>query len=172
MYNGLSWKILIKPRKLYEMDNRSLLKGNAVEPYFARPPRSQSFSFEFTQPFNGVAREFVCTIKDPSCVRSNVLLRHFFARLYPENMSTSDEPAEPVAKGLLSTAKQSFGDLFIWKQRVEVTEEGNTYWEWQSPAPLENPFRLFAQLSARDWLFFIVGFLAWTADGASTIMNV
>lgn len=30
--------------------------------------------------------------------------------------------------------------------------------------PLRNPISLLAQLSARDWLFFIVGFLAWSAD--------
>jgi putative sialic acid transporter len=79
-------------------------------------------------------------------------------------MSTN-EPADPIAKGTLATAKQSFADLFRWKQRVVVTNEfGETHIEWQSPEPLKNPFTLFAQLSARDWLFFLVGLAAWTAD--------
>ncbi|KAK5005239.1 hypothetical protein LTR28_007960, partial [Elasticomyces elasticus] len=76
-----------------------------------------------------------------------------------------NEPADPVAKGTLATAKQSLKDLFIWKQRVTVTnEDGETRTEWQSPAPLQNPISLLAQLSLQNWLFFIVGFLAWTAD--------
>lgn len=78
---------------------------------------------------------------------------------------TTNEPADPVAKGTLATAKQSLRDLFIWKQRVVVTNDfGETHTEWQSPQPLKNPFTLFAQLSAKDWIFFIVGFLAWMAD--------
>lgn len=76
-----------------------------------------------------------------------------------------NEPAGPIARGTLATAKQSLGDLFHWKQRVEITNDyGETHCEWQSPAPLKNPISLFAQLGARDWLFFVVGFLAWTAD--------
>ncbi|TKA64552.1 hypothetical protein B0A49_09938 [Cryomyces minteri] len=79
-------------------------------------------------------------------------------------MSTN-EPAEPVAKGTIATAKQSWTDLFIWKQRTTITNEyGESRTEWQSPEPLQNPIRLFAQLSGRDWLFFLVGLLAWTAD--------
>lgn len=78
---------------------------------------------------------------------------------------TTNEPADPVAKGTFATAKQSLRDLFIWKQRVVVTNDfGETHTEWQSPQPLKNPFTLFAQLSAKDWIFFIVGFLAWMAD--------
>lgn len=80
-------------------------------------------------------------------------------------MATSYEPADPVAKGIVATARQSWSDLFKWKQRVVVTNEhGETHTEWQSPEPLKNPFSLLAQLSAKDWLYFIVGFLAWTAD--------
>lgn len=75
------------------------------------------------------------------------------------------EPAEPIVKGTFATAKQSFGDLFKWKQRVEVTNEyGESIYVWQAPAPLKNPISLFAQLSAKDWLFFLVGFSAWFAD--------
>ena len=87
-------------------------------------------------------------------------------RLTCENkMASTNEPADPIAKGTLATAKQSLSDLFKWKQRVVVTNEfGETYTEWQSPEPLKNPISLFAQLSAKDWLFFIVGFCAWTAD--------
>jgi len=81
-------------------------------------------------------------------------------------MATPDyEPADPIAKGTFATAAQSWKDLFIWKQRVAVTNDyGEVHTEWQSPEPLKNPITLFAQLSAKDWLFFIVGFAAWTAD--------
>ena len=77
----------------------------------------------------------------------------------------TNEPADPIPKGILATTKQAWNDLFVWKQRVEVTNEyGETRTEWQAPEPLKNPISLFMQLSARDWLFFIVGFTAWTAD--------
>ncbi|KAJ8127613.1 hypothetical protein O1611_g6023 [Lasiodiplodia mahajangana] len=80
-------------------------------------------------------------------------------------MATDYEPADPLAKGIIPTAKQSLADLFKWKQRVVVTNElGETHAEWQSPAPLKNPFSLMAMLSARDWVFFFVGWFAWTAD--------
>ncbi|RHZ71293.1 hypothetical protein CDV55_107439 [Aspergillus turcosus] len=79
--------------------------------------------------------------------------------------TTYNEPAEPIPDGIIATAKQSFGDLFRWRQRVVVTNEsGETHTEWQSPEPMQNPISLFMQLGARDWLFFIVGFAAWTAD--------
>ncbi|GLA25574.1 hypothetical protein AnigIFM63604_004382 [Aspergillus niger] len=80
-------------------------------------------------------------------------------------MNTANEPAEPLADGILATAKQAWGDLFRWKQRVVVTNEyGETRTEWQAPDRLQNPISLFSQLSARDWLFFLVGLVAWTAD--------
>lgn len=80
-------------------------------------------------------------------------------------MATSYEPADPIAKGIIPTAKQAWKDLFIWKQRVVVTnEQGETHTEWQSPEPLKNPISLLAQLSGKDWLYFVVGFSAWTAD--------
>ncbi|KAL5396389.1 hypothetical protein PMIN06_005653 [Paraphaeosphaeria minitans] len=80
-------------------------------------------------------------------------------------MSATNEPADPIAKGILSTAKQSLKDLFIWKQRVVVRNEyGEEHTEWQLPEPLKNPISLFAQLSAKDWLYFVVGFASWTAD--------
>ncbi|PIG80576.1 carboxylic acid transport protein [Aspergillus arachidicola] len=80
-------------------------------------------------------------------------------------MSTTNEPAEPIPTGILATAKQAWGDLFKWKQRVVVTNEyGETRTEWQEPDPIVNPISLFAQLGARDWVFFLVGLTAWTAD--------
>lgn len=80
-------------------------------------------------------------------------------------MNTANEPVEPLADGILATAKQAWGDLFRWKQRVVVTnEDGETRTEWQAPDRLQNPISLFSQLSARDWLFFLVGLVAWTAD--------
>ncbi|TAQ87073.1 hypothetical protein B7494_g4590 [Chlorociboria aeruginascens] len=81
-------------------------------------------------------------------------------------MSTSlNEPAAAPAKGIFASAKQNFGDLFRWRQRVSVTNSfGETYTEWQYPTPLENPISLLAQLSIKGWVFFIVGLLAWLAD--------
>lgn len=78
---------------------------------------------------------------------------------------TSNTPADPLAKGTLATAKQSWSDLFKWEQRVVVTNEyGEEHCEWQKPDPLKNPISLLAQLSAKDWLYFLVGFCAWAAD--------
>ncbi|KAK3297408.1 major facilitator superfamily domain-containing protein [Chaetomium fimeti] len=80
-------------------------------------------------------------------------------------MEFTHEPADPVAQGVWATAKQSWHDLFIFKQRVVVTNElGETSTEWARPVPLRNPISLLAQLSGRGWLFFIVGFAAWSAD--------
>ncbi|KAJ5602029.1 hypothetical protein N7510_011563 [Penicillium lagena] len=73
--------------------------------------------------------------------------------------------ADPVAKGIWATAKQSWCDLFRWKQRAVLTnEEGEIHCEWQSPAPLRNPFALASTLSAKGWLYFMVGLAAWMAD--------
>lgn len=80
-------------------------------------------------------------------------------------MESTGKPAEPIAKGTYATAKQSFFDLFKWEQRVEITNEyGESRTEWQRPLPLKNPFSLMAQLTAQNWLFFFVGFAAWSAD--------
>ncbi|KAI4218557.1 MAG: hypothetical protein LQ349_008662 [Xanthoria aureola] len=77
----------------------------------------------------------------------------------------ADSNPEPIAKGTIPTIKQSFRDLFRWRQRVAITNEyGEVATEWQTPEPLQNPVKLFIQLSAKDWVFFIVGLLAWTAD--------
>ena len=76
-----------------------------------------------------------------------------------------DEPADPIVKGTVATAKQSFRDLFIWKQRTAITNDyGETHCVWRSPEPLQNPFKLFAMLNFKAWSFFIVGLAAWTAD--------
>ncbi|KOS17094.1 Carboxylic acid transporter protein -like protein [Escovopsis weberi] len=81
-----------------------------------------------------------------------------------EHMSRN-EPADDLAKGVFATAQQSFRDLFVWKQRIVITNAvGETRCEWQEPDRIQNPVSLFAQLSARNWLFFIIGWLAWTAD--------
>ena len=80
-------------------------------------------------------------------------------------MATNYEPADPIAKGIIPTAKQSLSDLFKWKQRVVVTNDiGEQHTEWQAPEPLKNPISLLALLSARDWIYFFVGWFAWTAD--------
>lgn len=82
-------------------------------------------------------------------------------------MQSLNQPAAPVAKGIWPTAKQSLHDLFVWKQRVAIPDahgDEHVAAEWIKPVPLRNPISLLAQLSARDWLFFLVGFAAWTAD--------
>ncbi|KAI1463249.1 MFS general substrate transporter [Daldinia caldariorum] len=80
-------------------------------------------------------------------------------------MTTVSEPADPLAKGIVATAKQSWSDLFRWKQRVLVTNElGESDTVWQSPEKLRNPVSLLMMLSARDWIYFLVGLFAWTAD--------
>lgn len=79
-------------------------------------------------------------------------------------MPAENEPAELV-KGVRATAKQAWGDLFIWKQRVVITNDlGESHAVWRSPPPLRNPISLFMLLSAKDWLYFLVGLFAWTAD--------
>ena len=78
-------------------------------------------------------------------------------------VATTDGDVFPT--GTLATAKQAFRDLFIWKQRVEIRNEyGEARTEWQKPKPLKNPISLLMMLSAQNWLFFVVGFAAWSAD--------
>jgi MFS family permease len=78
---------------------------------------------------------------------------------------TDNERADPIAKGIIPTAKQAWGDLFRWRMRTEVINEyGETHAEWVSPPPLKNPISLFMSLSAWNWLYFVVGFSAWCAD--------
>jgi len=81
-------------------------------------------------------------------------------------MASLNMPADPVAKGIIPTAKQGIRDLFIWKQRVVVTNEqnGESYAEWQDPPKFRNPFSLLWELTAMNWVFFLVGFAAWAAD--------
>lgn len=80
-------------------------------------------------------------------------------------MTAGNEPADPIVRGTWATAKQSWGDLFRWKQRVVVTNDlGESHVEWQSPERLRNPISLLMLLSAKDFLYFFVGFFAWTAD--------
>ncbi|KAI1008117.1 hypothetical protein K3495_g104 [Podosphaera aphanis] len=64
-------------------------------------------------------------------------------------------------KGIIAKARQAWLDLFTWNQRVESPSMET---RWIAPEPLQNPVSLLALLSTRDWLYFIVGFLAWTAD--------
>lgn len=83
----------------------------------------------------------------------------------PRVGSLDNKAADPIATGIISTAKKSWLDLFVWHQRTTIFLDGEkTKCEWIAPEPLQNPINLFRKLSARDWLFFIVGFLAWTAD--------
>jgi hypothetical protein len=70
-------------------------------------------------------------------------------------MASTNEPADPIAKGILPTAKQSLSDLFKWKQRTVVNNDfGEQGVEWQQPIPFQNPFGLMAQLNAQDVSFF------------------
>lgn len=79
--------------------------------------------------------------------------------------TTHNEPADPIPSGIMATAKQSFKDLFIWKQRTEIIDQyGGARYEWQAAPPVQNPIKLFMQLSAKQWLFFLVGLFCWMAD--------
>lgn len=79
--------------------------------------------------------------------------------------TTGNQPADPLAVGILATAKQSWKDLFVWKKRVVVSNEyGETRCEWEEPDKFVNPFSLFGMLSAKAWLFFLCGLASWTAD--------
>ncbi|CAJ2503810.1 Uu.00g112040.m01.CDS01 [Anthostomella pinea] len=88
-----------------------------------------------------------------------------YASLFAETMESTGETTEPVARATIATAKQSFHDLFVWKQRVEIRNEyGEVRTGWHKPLPLRNPISLLAQLPPSGWLCFIVGVAAWTAD--------
>ncbi|RDA88639.1 hypothetical protein CP532_5894 [Ophiocordyceps camponoti-leonardi (nom. inval.)] len=85
-----------------------------------------------------------------------------------ESKSSTDKPADDLAKGILPTALQSWHDLFTLRQRI-VLDDGNSHdgkraCVWRDPAPISNPFSLLAGLSPRAWLFFLVGLVAWMAD--------
>ncbi|PFH63103.1 hypothetical protein XA68_18240 [Ophiocordyceps unilateralis] len=73
-----------------------------------------------------------------------------------------DEPADDLAQGVVATARQSWQDLFTLRQRIVLSTPPSC--AWRHAAPIGNPIRLLAQLSARGWLFFLVGLGAWMAD--------
>lgn len=80
-------------------------------------------------------------------------------------MSSFNAPADPIAVGVIPTAKQAWSDLFKWKHRVVVINDmEETTTEWHDPPKWRNPISLMAQLTAMNWVFFIVGFAAWAAD--------
>lgn len=80
-------------------------------------------------------------------------------------MSSTAVDGGPVVKGVRATAKQAWSDLFIWKNRVVVTNaDGEERTELVTPEKLRNPISLLMLLSAKDYLYFFVGFFAWTAD--------
>lgn len=82
-----------------------------------------------------------------------------------QHNTTYNEPADPIPDGIMATAKQSFKDLFIWKQRTEIVNQyGEVRYEWQAAPPVQNPIKLFMQLSAGQWLFFLCGLFCWMAD--------
>ena len=82
-----------------------------------------------------------------------------------ERTASGNRPADPWAVGIIPTIKQSWSDLFIWDQRVVVSNEyGETTCEWKKPDRVQNPFTLFAMLGVKGWLFFLCGLAAWTAD--------
>ena len=82
-----------------------------------------------------------------------------------QQATTGNTPADPLAYGIIPTAKQALSDLFVWKKRVVVTNEfGETTCEWQQPDRFRNPFSLMAMLTAKGWIFFLCGLAAWTAD--------
>lgn len=82
-----------------------------------------------------------------------------------EPRNTATEPADPLARGIIPTSKQALKDLFIWKQRVLVSNDyGENACEWKKLEPIQNPFKLLGMLTAKGWIFFLCGLAAWTAD--------
>ncbi|KAN0060108.1 hypothetical protein ACQY0O_008081 [Thecaphora frezii] len=80
-------------------------------------------------------------------------------------MSATDDFAQKP-KSLLGQACENFADIFRWRQRVTIIDEhGQERQEWQSPERPKNPLKLLAMLSLTNWLYYIVGFAAWTCDG-------
>lgn len=70
-----------------------------------------------------------------------------------------------ITKDLILSARKSWNDLFVWKYRDTVHDDLDQLEDiWVTPEPLKNPITLLGQLSVYNWLFFAVGFLAWTAD--------
>ena len=83
----------------------------------------------------------------------------------PAPTATANTPADPLAKGILPTARQALGDLFTWKQRVVITDaNGETRCEWKQPDRIQNPIALFRLLTGKAWIMFLCGLAAWTAD--------
>ncbi|POS86139.1 hypothetical protein EPUL_003691 [Erysiphe pulchra] len=68
-------------------------------------------------------------------------------------------------KDIILSVRKSWNDLFVWKYRNTVHDDLDQVEDiWVTPEPLKNPIILLGQLSIHNWLFFAVGFLAWTAD--------
>ncbi|KAK2849613.1 hypothetical protein FQN49_005579, partial [Arthroderma sp. PD_2] len=83
-----------------------------------------------------------------------------------ESEEESVNGVESTNKNLRQSPIECFKDLFNWKIRVEETNPatGATHVEYHNPEPLKNPIALVAQLSGRDWLYFLVGLFAWICD--------
>lgn len=65
--------------------------------------------------------------------------------------STETWPADPIAKGIIPSAKQGLSDLFKWNQRTVIyNDHGEEHIVWQKPAKLKNPISLLMQLGGRD----------------------
>lgn len=69
---------------------------------------------------------------------------------YGKSTARNTEPRTPEIESRANCQRQN--------------EYGEYRTEWQRPLPLRNPFSLAAQLSGQGWIYFIVGFAAWTAD--------
>ncbi|EEQ30632.1 hypothetical protein McanMca71_000670 [Microsporum canis] len=83
-----------------------------------------------------------------------------------EDGGANDANVKNSNKHVRQSPMECFADLFNWKVRVEETDPvtGVTHVEYRDPEPLKNPIALASQLSARDWLFFLVGLFAWICD--------
>ncbi|GAB5587494.1 hypothetical protein Unana1_02394 [Umbelopsis nana] len=73
------------------------------------------------------------------------------------------EKVAPVHKSFMTQVRE----VVLGEQWYYTSEGTQVYGVPPKPpsTPLANPFRLMAMLTAKQWVFFLVGWFAWTMDG-------
>jgi hypothetical protein len=73
------------------------------------------------------------------------------------------ENVAPVHKSFMTQVRE----VVLGEQWYYTPEGTHVYGVPPKPpsTPLANPFRLMAMLTAKQWVFFLVGWFAWTMDG-------
>ncbi|OZJ05264.1 hypothetical protein BZG36_01971 [Bifiguratus adelaidae] len=77
------------------------------------------------------------------------------------------EKALETPKAIHKSFMQQIREVVLGEQWYVTPEGDRVYGVPPKPprTPLANPFRLMAMLTAKQWLFFLVGWAAWTMDG-------